>query len=73
MLRQSTTLTVIGFILAFLGIFSLFLNMVGVDLIFLRWLYDLGALFSALVRIIMVILGFVLIYVGRVDWEREEV
>lgn len=72
MLRQSTTLTVIGFILAFLGIFSLFLNMVGVDLIILKWLHDLGGLTSALVRIIMVILGFVFIYIGRVDWEREE-
>lgn len=72
MLRQSTTLTVVGFVLVFLGAFSLFLNIVGVDLIILRWLYDLGGFASTLVRLTMVVLGFVLIYVGRVDWEREE-
>lgn len=72
MLRQSNTLTVIGFILVFLGAFSLFLNIVGVDLIILRWLYDLGGMFSAIIRLIMIVLGFVLIYVGRIDWEREE-
>ena len=72
MLRQSTTLTVIGFILVFLGAFSLFLNIVGVDLIILRWLYDLGGMISTLIRLTMIVLGFVFIYVGRVDWEREE-
>ena len=72
MLRQSTTLTVFGFILVFLGAFSLFLNIVGVDLIILRWLYDLGGMLSTIVRLSMVILGFVFIYIGRVDWEREE-
>lgn len=73
MFRQSTTLTVIGFILAFLGGFSLFLNMVGVDLYILRWLYDLGGLLSVIVRLIMVMVGFILIYISRVDWEREEI
>jgi hypothetical protein len=73
MFQQSTTLTVVGFILAFLGGFSLFLNLVGVDLYILRWLYDLGGLLSVVTRLGMVILGFVLIYVSRVDWDREEI
>ncbi len=73
MLRQSISLTVVGFILLFLGAFSLFLNMVGVDLIILRWLYDLGALLSMIVRIGMVVLGFIFIYIGQTDWEREEI
>lgn len=72
MLRQSTTVTVIGFVLVFLGAFSLFLNIVGVDLIILRWLYDLGGMISTLIRLTMVVLGFVLIYIGRIDWDREE-
>ena len=72
MLRQSKSLTVAGFLLFFLGAFSLFLNMVGVDLIILRWLYDLGTVVSLSIRLGMVVLGIILIYIGQTDWEREE-
>ncbi|MEL6355906.1 MAG: hypothetical protein AAFQ37_03135 [Bacteroidota bacterium] len=61
MLRQSTKLTVIGFLLLFLGAFSLLLNMVGVDLIIFRWLYDLGGMVSTIVRILMIVVGFALV------------
>ncbi len=73
MIKHATTVTVIGFVLVFIGIVSLFLNLVGVDLIFLTWLYELGALVSLLVRLLMVIVGFVLIYVGQVDFRQEEI
>lgn len=73
MLNHAIKFTVIGFLLLFLGAFSLFLNMVGVDLIILRWLYDLGAFLSIGVRIAMIMLGFALIYIGQVDWSKEEV
>lgn len=73
MLRHAIKFTVIGFLLLFLGAFSLFLNMVGVDLIVLRWLYDLGTFLSIGVRIAMIMLGFVLIYIGQTDWSKEEI
>ncbi len=72
MLRHAIKFTVIGFILLFLGAFSLFLNMVGVDLILLRWLYDLGIFLSIGIRMAMIMLGFALIYIGQTDWTKEE-
>lgn len=72
MLRHATKFTVLGFLLLFLGAFSLFLNMVGVDIILLRWLYDLGTIPSIGIRILMIMLGFALIYVGQTDWTKEE-
>ncbi|WP_116125706.1 hypothetical protein [Lewinella sp. IMCC34183] len=73
MLKHATTITAIGFVLLFLGLVSLLLNYVGVDIFFLTWLYGLGAGISFAVRLLMVILGFILIFVGRTDWEREEI
>jgi uncharacterized membrane protein len=73
MLKHATTLTVIGFILLFLGIVSLFLNLVGVDIFFMSWLYGLGVGISFAVRLLMVIVGFVLIYLGQTDFSREEI
>ncbi len=73
MLRHSTTLTVIGFVLLFLGLVSLVLNYVGVDIFFLAWLYELGVGLSFAIRLLMLILGFILIYVGQTNWEQEEI
>lgn len=73
MLKYHVQFTVIGFILVFLGAFSLFLNMVGVDLYILTWLYNLGTMISLFIRVSMIIVGFALIFIGQTDWEREEV
>ncbi|CAH1001564.1 hypothetical protein LEM8419_02467 [Neolewinella maritima] len=72
MLKHSTTLTVIGFILFFLGLVSILLNLVGVDIFFLSWLYTYSVALSFAVRLAMIIGGVVLIYVGQTDWSREE-
>ena len=72
MLKHATTLTVVGFLLLFLGLVSLVLNYVGVDIFFLSWIYALGVGISFAVRLGMIVLGFVLIYVGQTDWEKEE-
>ncbi|PPK88617.1 hypothetical protein CLV84_1586 [Neolewinella xylanilytica] len=73
MLRHSTTLTVIGFLLLFLGLVSLVLNYVGVDIFFLAWIYDLGVGVSFAIRLLMVLIGFTLIYIAQIDWDREDV
>ncbi|WP_020570372.1 hypothetical protein [Neolewinella persica] len=72
MLKNATTLTVIGFLLMFVGIVTFFLNVVGVDFILLEWLYRWNVAVSFVVRILMIIVGMVLIYVGQTDWDREE-
>ncbi len=72
MIKHSTTITVIGFLLLMIGIVTLFLNMVGVDLIFLDWLYRMNVGLSFAVRLGMVLIGIVMIYVAQTDWDREE-
>ncbi|NJB86581.1 putative integral membrane protein [Lewinella marina] len=73
MFKHSTTLTVIGFVLLFLGLVSLLLNFVGVDIFFLTWLYELGVGISIFVRLLMIIGGIILIYLAQTDWEQEEI
>ena len=72
MLKHATTLTVIGFILFFLGLVSILLNLVGVDIFFLSWLYNYSVVLSFAVRLFMILGGVILIYVGQTDWSREE-
>jgi hypothetical protein len=72
MLKHSTTLTVVGFLLLFVGILTLFLNMVGVDLVFMQWIYEANPALSFIIRLVMVIAGLIMIYIGQTDWDREE-
>lgn len=72
MLKNATTITVIGFLLLFVGIVTLFLNVVGVDFILLEWLYRWNVAVSFAVRLLMIVVGIVMIYVGQTNWDREE-
>jgi len=72
MIKNATTITVIGFVLLFVGIMTLFLNVVGVDFFLLEWLYRWNVAVSYIIRIFMILAGFVLIYIGQTDWDREE-
>lgn len=74
MFKNKTLTTVIGFLLAGTGILSLLLNLVGVDL---YGMDQLNARFSGmtafLIKISMVMTGFVLIVLGVTNWEQEEI
>lgn len=72
MLKNATAITVTGFVLLFLGIMTLFLNLVGVDFVLLEWLYRWNVTVSFAIRLIMIMAGIVLIYIGQTDWSREE-
>ena len=72
MQKNATTLTAIGFVLLFTGIVTLVLNYVGVDFFLLEWLYRWNVNVSYVVRILMIIAGTILIYVGQTDWDRVE-
>lgn len=72
MVRYHTLITVIGFVMAGIGLLSLVLSFVGVDLFFMGWLRQLGPLAALLVRLGLIIVGFLMIYIGQTDWEREE-
>ena len=71
--NTKTILTVIGFALLAFGFFALCLNFVGLDFTYMYWMKSFGALSAFLMKIGMMVLGFVLIFFGQVDLDREEV
>lgn len=72
MLKHATLITTVGMILLIIGVLTFFLNMVGVDLYALAWLYLLDPFLSFMIRILFVIIGLILVYVGRTNWDVED-
>jgi hypothetical protein len=60
-----------GYLLLILGITALVMQMVGIYWVFLRWLELGGGLFSFVVKILMILSGFILIVLSRTDWQEE--
>ncbi len=58
-------ISVIGFLLFLLGGLSLVLSLIGVNLTYLRWLENLGLLWSFLIKILMIVTGIAMVYVSR--------
>ncbi|MEZ4986142.1 MAG: hypothetical protein R2795_14070 [Saprospiraceae bacterium] len=73
MSQSKTFLTVIGFLLAGIGFLAIFLALVGVDFTFLYWTRHLGALASFGLKIAMILIGFILIFFGQTDLDKEEI
>lgn len=73
MLKYATLITVIGFLLLALGITTIFSTMVGVDIAPMAWLYRESISLSYAVRLAFVIIGLIMIYVGRTDWDQTEI
>lgn len=71
--KTRVIITTIGFVIAGIGFLALVLSMVGVKLSYLVWLDRPGALFGFVGKLVMIILGFILIYVGKTDLNQEEV
>lgn len=71
--NTKTTITTIGFLLAGVGFLALVLSIVGVKLSYLVWLDKPSALFGFVAKLVMIIVGFILVYVGKTDLEQEEV
>lgn len=71
--NKKTTITTIGFLMAGIGFLALVLSLVGVKLSFLVWLDRPGPLFGFVARLIMIIAGIVMIYVGKTNLEQEEI
>lgn len=73
MLKNATLITVVGFILLALGMTTIFTTMVGVDIAPMAWLYRMDVGLSYAVRLLMIVVGLIMIYVGRTDWNQTEV
>jgi hypothetical protein len=69
MKKSKAWLTLIGFLLAGFGLLAIILSLVGLQFSFLAWLDDIGRLFGFVVKVVMVLVGFILIYLAQLDAE----
>lgn len=71
--NRKALVTTIGFLLTGIGFLALVLSLVGVKLSFLVWLDKPGALFGFVAKLVMIIAGFVIVYMAQTDLEQEEI
>ncbi len=63
---------IIGFILIIIGMLSLILMLVGVQFSFLTWIDGSGRLTGFVIRLLMIICGFVIIALSQTNWRNVE-
>lgn len=73
MIKHNALVTTIGFILAGLGFLSLIVALVGLRFSFLAWLDMLGPVTSFVVRLLMIVVGLSMVYVGQTNWKDDTV
>ena len=57
--------------MAGIGFLSLILSMIGIQLTFLVWLDNPGRLFGFVAKILMILVGFIMVYLTRSDFKGE--
>jgi hypothetical protein len=71
MKKNAEWLSLVGFILVTLGISALALSFVGLRFTFLIWLDAPGHFFGFIIRVLMVVLGFLLVYIAKTNFRGE--
>lgn len=64
--------TLLGFLLIIFGLTAIVLQMVGTQWVFLSFLEKGGSLLAFVVKVVMVVAGFVTVVLARTDWEQEK-
>lgn len=59
--------TTIGFLLIIIGFLALALSMVGIKLSFLTWMDQLGGMIGFILKLLMILGGFVIVYLAQTD------
>jgi len=72
MKKHKGLLTFIGFILILLGLVSLILNFVGLQLSAMAWPDYFGRLMGFVIRLIFILGGFILVYFAQSDFAGED-
>jgi uncharacterized membrane protein len=67
--RHRGRLTLAGFLLFFLGFLSIVLGMIGVQFMFMAWMDHWGRGPGFLIRLMMILAGFILIILDQSDPE----
>lgn len=68
MKKNSGVLSIVGFVFLALGFLSLLLGGVGMRFSFLEWIDELGRLGAFIFKLGMLMVGFALLYVAKVDF-----
>lgn len=63
---------IVGFLFIIVGFLALVLMMVGVQLSFLTWIDANGRLAGFVIRLLIIIAGFVIIALTQTDWRNVE-
>jgi hypothetical protein len=63
--------TLVGFLFVILGLTSLIMELIGFQWAFLTFLQFGGRLLGFILKILMVMGGFLTIFFTRTDWEQE--
>ncbi len=71
MKQKRGLLSLLGFLLVVIGFLALVYSLVGLKIAFLVWLDLPGPLFGFVMKLVMVILGFVLVYIDQTDFKGE--
>ncbi len=69
---NKTWLTVLGFLLAVFGFLAVVLSIVGLQFSFLAWLDFAGRSLGFLLKVIMMLTGFVMAYLGSTRFNVDE-
>lgn len=72
MLKNKIFWTIVGFLLVGTGILALMLSLVGVQFAWLAWLSKISRFFAFVVHLLMVLGGFVLIYLMQSNFRGED-
>lgn len=70
-MNRKSILLLSGFLLFLVGFMSFILLIVGLQLSFLVWIDAAGPLVGFLARMFMIIVGIVMAYFGKTNWEDE--
>ena len=65
------TITLIGFVLVGLGFMTLVLSLIGVQLSFLTWMDYAGPLTAFIARLLMIMIGFIIIYLSTSNYRDQ--
>lgn len=72
MKKNKALLTFIGFFLVIVGFMSIILSLVGLRFMFLAWMDAAGPLLSFVIKLVLIIGGFTLVYFAQTNFEGEE-
>ncbi len=70
-MKNKNLVSFLGFIFFILGFGSIGLSLVGINLTFLLWMEYFGTGIGFLLKIIMTLIGFILIYLAQTNWGEE--